>query len=281
MLIDYHLHTSYSRDSSYPMEAVVKDAIELGVDEICFTDHVDYGTNFDWHQGQPIVIHPTLNYKQINVNYPKYYEEIQSLQEKYKDEIVLKFGLEFGIQQETINDFERLFAEYPLDFVVLSVHQVGNREFWNQDFQQNKTQEQYNLAYYQEILEVMKRFKNYSVLGHLDMIVRYDLQGKYPFEKTKPILTEILKLAIKDNKGIEINTSSHRYGLDDLTPSIDILKLYKQLGGTIVTIGSDSHRPGDVASKVNWSKQKLLELGFTHYCTFDKMQPIFHRLELD
>ena len=59
----------------------------------------------------------------------------------------------------------------------------------------------------------------------MDLITRYDKAGTYPFEKLKPIFTEILKTVIADGKGIEVNTSSHRYGLSDLTPSRDILKL--------------------------------------------------------
>ena len=70
----------------------------------------------------------------------------------------------------------------------------------------------------------------------MDLITRYDEQGIYPFEKVRSLITEILKTVIADGKGIEVNTSSHRYGLSDMTPSRDILKLYKELGGTILTI---------------------------------------------
>ena len=104
-------------------------------------------------------------------------------------------------------------------------------EFWTQDFQKGKTQKEYNLAYYEEIYQVMNKYKNYSVLGHLDAIKRDDLEGVYPYKETKDILEKILKLAIKDGKGIEINTSNERYGLSDFTSCKDILLLYKQLGG--------------------------------------------------
>ncbi len=134
------------------------------------------------------------------------------------------------------------------------------------------------MEYYQEILDVIKRYKNYSVLGHLDLISRYDLKGKYPFNKIKPLITEILKIAIEDGKGIEINTSSHRYGLKDTTPSRDILKLYKKLGGKIITIGSDSHRKDHLGAYINEAKSILKQIGFDEYCTFDQMKPIFHKL---
>ncbi len=106
----------------------------------------------------------------------------------------------------------------------------------------------------------MKHYKNYSVLTHLNLINLYDLLGPYPFKKIKLILTEIFDIIISDGKGIEINTYSLRYGLSDLKPSIDILKLYKELGGTIITIGSDSYKPEHLGNYIDESKDILKEL---------------------
>ena len=84
---------------------------------------------------------------------------------------------------------------------------------------------------------------------------------------------------IADGKGIEVNTSSHRYGLNDLTPSRDILKLYKELGGEVITIGSDTHKHEHLGAYILETKKELKKLGFQYYCTFDQMKPIFHQLE--
>ena len=239
MFADYHVHTEFSDDSVYPMEEVVKDAIKLGMDEICFTDHVDYGVKEDWDSGRKIEYRGSEPY--ANVDYPRYMESIDRMRERYGGEITVRAGLEFGIQMHTIPRYEALFQSYPFDFIILSIHQVGDKEFWTQDFQRGKTQREYNERYYEEMLEVVKAYKNYSVLGHMDLILRYDQAGIYPFEKVKHLIVEILKIVIADGKGIEVNTSSHRYGLDGTTPSVEILKLYRQLGGRIITIGSDSH----------------------------------------
>ena len=83
---------------------------------------------------------------------------------------------------------------------------------------------------------------------------------------------------IADGKGIEFNTSYHRYGLKNTTPSIDILKLYKELGGEIITIGSDSHKPEHLGAYIDEAKGILKEIGFTRFCTFEKMKPIFYEL---
>ena len=63
-----------------------------------------------------------------------------------------------------------------------------------------------------------------ACLGIMDLIARYDEKGVYPFEKIKPIVEEILQVVIADGKGLEVNTSSYRYGLSDTTPSVEIFK---------------------------------------------------------
>ena len=258
MLADYHVHTEFSNDSIYPMEEVVKDAISLGIKDICFTDHVDYGPYRDWDDPRGIKYRPgdegePEQVALTNVDCGKYFSMIEKLREKYKDKIAVKAGMEFGVQTHTIPEYEKLFRS-------------------------GRTQQEYNEGYYKELLSVVQNYHNYSVLGHMDLIVRYDSYGVYPFEKLKPLLTEILKTVIADGKGIEVNTSNHRYGLSDMTPSRDILKLYKELGGTIITIGSDSHKKEHLGAYIDWAKEELRKLGYTQFCTFEKMQPIFHEL---
>lgn len=288
MLTDYHLHTEFSDDSREPMERQIERAIELGFDEICFTDHVDYGIKKDWSEGNikwrggdGVGTAAEQMEPLANVNYPEYFSKIDRMREIYKDKITIRKGLEFGIQTITVGSYKKLYDKYrdQLDFVLLSIHQVNNQEFWNQDFQRGRTQKEYNEKYYQEIYDVMKVFKDYSVLAHLDLLVRYDKAGIYPFEYVKDIVAEILKLAIADGKGIEINTSSWHYGLEDTQPSREILRLYKDLGGRIVTIGSDAHSTqylGDHIADAN----KILkeEIGLNELCTFLQMKPRYYKI---
>jgi len=261
MFTDYHIHTSLSNDSQYEMEDLILKAISLGLEEICITEHSDYGT-----MGEYVV------------DYEAYYNKYKQLKEKYKSQITIKFGCEFGVQKHTINEYQRDFKNYPFDFIILSNHQINDIEFWTGEFQKGKTQAEYNQAYYQAIYDVMRNFNDYSVLGHLDMIKRYDDKGIYDDENVKEILTQILKLAIENNKGIEVNTSCYRYHLSDLTPSTYILKLYKELGGKIITIGSDTHEEDHLGAYIEETKAKLKEIGFEYYCTFDQMKPIYHKL---
>ncbi len=275
MVIDYHLHTSYSDDSSYEMEDVVKDAIEKGLVEICFTDHVDYGVKPDvgekikrTYKGKPVT----------NVDYPKYFEELDKLQEKYKEQITIKKGLEFGMQTHTINQYQKLFDTYEMDFVLLSVHQINDQEFWLKEYQKDKTTQEIYDGYYEEIYSIIQNYDDYSCLAHLDLIRRYVDDPSDYYENTKEILDKILRHLIKHGKGIEINTSHIRYGIDGYTPSIEILKRYHELGGKIITIGSDSHKKEHLGFYINEAKALLKEIGFESFCTFDKMIPKFHPL---
>ncbi len=276
MLADYHVHSEFSDDSVYPMEQVVKDAIAMGLYEICFTDHVDYGIKDDWDCGHPIKYRGKEPL--ANVDYPLYDAKIKELQYLYDEEITIKMGMEFGMQTHTIEQYKALFRKYPFDFIILSVHQVEDQEFWTQDFQQDRSQKEYNERYYEEMLDLVRTYEDYSVLGHMDLITRYDKKGIYPFGKLKPLIEEILKTVIERGKGIEFNTSYHRYGLKDTTPSMDILKLYRRLGGEIITMGSDSHKPEHLGAYIEEGKQLLKSLGFRFFCTYEKMSPIYHEL---
>lgn len=279
MFFDYHLHTWYSDDSDYKMEDLVRDTAVLGLDEICFTDHVDYGIKRDWkNPGCSYSGSEKAGLPPMNVKYPAYHEKIKKLQREYEDRMVIREGMEFGMQAHTVPLFEKLFSSYPFDFIILSCHQVDDLEFWNQDFQRGKTREAFRRSYYEEILKVVGSYKNYSVLGHLDLISRYDEGGSYPFERERDIIAQILKTAISDGKGLEVNTSSFRYGLQDLTPSVDILKLYRDLGGEILTIGSDTHAPSHLGAQIRETMPVLKDLGFKRLCTFDAMRPVFHKI---
>lgn len=130
MQADYHVHTSYSDDSVYRMEDVVKDAIKSGLDEICFTDHVDYGVKWDWDSGH------TIEYRNneplANVDYPEYMKEILEMQRRYGDKIGIRTGLEFGIQTHTIPKYRELFQRYPFDFIILFYSSCGRQRVWTQ-----------------------------------------------------------------------------------------------------------------------------------------------------
>ena len=261
MYADYHLHSFYSDDSQTPMDDMVRRAIALGLEEICFAEHVDYGIK-------------TVQ----NCDYAAYFAALEDMRQKYRGQIAIRGGIEFGVQLETIPQFTAAFESYPFDFVLYSCHQLNNQEFCRNEYQAGKTQDEYQAGYYTGIYELICQYKLYSVLGHLDLIKRYDRRGDYPDEKILPLAEKIMKQAIADEKGIEVNTSTRRYGMPGTSPSRRLLELYHDLGGRIITIGSDAHDPAHLADMIPETQKLLKEIGFREICTFEHMQPVFHRL---
>ena len=277
MLADYHVHTGFSDDSTYPLRQAALDAVRLNLDELCFTEHVDYGVKPEWNQPDGARFedgHPVTN-----CPYVPYLDELDRVREELRGKVALRAGLELGVQTSTIGENHALVRTLGerLDFVICSIHQVDNLEFWNGDFQRGRTQEEIHRAYYEELLGVVERFRDYTVLGHLDLIRRYDPFGDYPFENVRDVVAEILRRVIENGKGIEVNTSGIRYGMGGFQPGPDILRLYRDLGGTVVTVGSDSHRPEHLASYLRAAYHQLEGLGFEGVFTFGGGEPTLNR----
>ena len=276
MLADYHVHCMFSDDSWYLPEQVCEDAWRRNLDEICFTDHVDYGIKPDWDDALSAKV--VFGQRALNVDYDAYIPCIADLRERWAGRLVVKCGLELGVQTHTIPRYNALWERVgdQLDFVLLSIHQVGDAEFWTGEFQQGRSQEEYNRAYYQELYDVATNFDHWSVLAHVDLIKRYDPVGALGFPANRDLVAATLEHAIAQGKGIELNTSSVRYGLADSQPAEEIWRLYRDLGGTIVTLGSDSHTPEHLGAYLRHYQRYLASLGFEGFCTYEHMEPTFH-----
>ena len=119
MRADYHVHCEFSDDSRELMEHQIERGIEIGLDELCFTDHVDYGIKKDWDEGDiewrggdGIGTAKDELEPLVNVNYPEYFSKIDRMRVLYGKKITVRKGLEFGIQTITADQYEKLFAKY-------------------------------------------------------------------------------------------------------------------------------------------------------------------------
>lgn len=264
MFYDYHMHSNFSPDSKTSMEKMIEASIDLGLKEICFTDHMDY----DIKQTSKFV-----------VNYNEYLNKLQLMQEKYKNKISIKKGIELGLQNHLIHKYKEDMKKYKFDFVICSMHAIERSDLYYHDYFIGKTQIKAYEIYYKRLLDIVENFDDYSVLGHLDLVKRYGGYKNILEDKLfMNIIEEILKTAIHKGKGIEINTSSFRYNLPDLTPSREILTLYKDLGGEIITTGSDSHSVSQIASEFHHVQSVLKSIGFDYICKFDTMKPSFIKI---
>lgn len=264
---DYHIHSKFSGDSSEKLENILSKAISLGLKEIAITDHFEYDM---MDMGE-----------EWNIDLNKYSEEILKLKEKYKNEINIKLGLEVGIQPHTVEYFENELKKYPLDFVIASSHGIDRYDLSFGILQKGRTRDEMQDLYFKTVYENVKKFDKFNVYGHLDFITRYGGM-KYRGMNIKnhiEIIEEILKKIISKGKGIEINTSGYRYGEDRVYPDFEILKKYFELGGEIITIGSDSHKASDITKDFSVAYELLGRLGIKYISSFEKMEPSFIKIK--
>ena len=267
IIADYHVHSCYSSDSKAPMVDMIEQAIHLGLKKICFTDHMDY--DFPEHYGLPFVFNPS-----------EYTSELSLLADKYRSRIKVLTGIELGLQPYLANRYQDLLKEYDFDFVIGSSHLVDKIDPYQPEFWTGKSSEEGILSYFQSIIDNVKAYSNFQVYGHIDYVVRYapDKNLAYSYEKYADILDELLTTIINAEKGIEVNTSGYKYGLGFTHPHKDVIRRYKELGGELITIGSDGHKPEHLAYDFHRAEEMLLSLGFKHYATFEKQKPIFEKL---
>lgn len=270
-IADYHMHSSCSFDGKYTMAEMVKAAIETGADEICFTDHVepleeshlrDITPEHDWakHIAQ--------------------YEEAKAIAEK---RIKVRLGAELGevtVVDTALTD-HLLATAPPLDFTIGSVHGfMKDGAMMDLCWIKERDEALWDEAIRLYLAEVRKLIDwgEFNVLGHLTLPLRYakeDCGMKHrSFAPYRDEVADILERLIDKNLGIEINTNRGNEPL----PDEPWLRLYRDLGGELITMGSDAHSPNFIGCAMEERQELLKACGFRYFATFAEQKPIFHKL---
>ncbi len=268
---DFHLHSSFSGDSDSSMEEMILRAIQLNLHTICFTEHMDMDFPYGNEDPKDMFL----------LNTDSYLFDLLYFREKYKKQISILFGVEIGLQPHLISEISNYANAYDFDFILASSHLCHNVDPYKNIFFEGREEKVAHQEYFESILENIEVHSNFDVYGHLDYVIRYGptKNENYSYQQHKDIIDEILKRLIADGKGIEINTSGYKYGLGSPHPSFEILSRYRELGGRIITIGSDGHKPDHLAYAFNQAEQLLLRCGFQEYTVFEKRKPSFLKLE--
>lgn len=268
MRSDFHMHTNFSIDSDSTPEQMIEGAIQKGLQTICITDHQD----MDF----PKSIMP----EGFQIDFEKYFETFRKLQRKYQNQIEVLIGVELGLQPHLGNVYKELAETYPFDFVIGSIHIMDGMDPYFKEYFEDKTDEEAYRRAFEITLENIKNISDYDVLGHLDYVVRYgkNQDRDYSYLKYADYIDKILKYLIENGKGIELNTAGWKYGLDFAHPHTDVLKRYRELGGEIITIGSDGHKPEHIAYDFHRVSDILKACGFKNYTEFKQRKPIFRQL---
>jgi histidinol-phosphatase (PHP family) len=249
------------------MAAMAAKAAALGLRQMVFTDHEDYQAD-----GSPFP---------HQMSFDKYIAEFGRVKRQYADRVELLLGVEFGLAPRINHKLESLAARYPLEFIIGSSHDIEAKDLYNGEFFLGRDIHAAHRAYFEEVLQNVRTTDAYDVYGHIDYIVRYG--GYQPnelrYSDHADIIDEILRELIARGKGLELNTSGYRYGLNCTHPQPDILKRYRQLGGEIITIGSDAHRALDICANFEEARLLLLQTGFKAYTLFRNRRPYWADLE--
>ena len=261
-MFDFHLHTKLSYDGHGTAEEMVAAAQKAGLREICFTDHLDY---------DPLNPHNRMDFDTDAYNAAYDHLEAEGLK--------IRRGFEFGMLENSSEILKRDLQRRHFDFVIASVHFIDGHDPYLPEFWTTHTVEQAEQRYLETLLQCLQVHDDFDVMGHLTYIskTRYNpVKRPVVYETHREVVDEILKTLVRKDKGMEVNTS----GLDScgvFLPEEVYLRRFKELGGSIVTVGSDAHDEGRVGQYCHRAAAMVQEI-FGHVCTFENRQPIFHRI---
>ena len=261
-MFDYHLHSNISWDTPTPAQELVNAAKAAGLREICFTDHQDYAC----YPNQEEYLLSMDRYKQV-------YGDLSD------PDIVIRKGVEIGLTDWNVKAVDSFLGSYDFDFVIGSVHMVDGGNAYLEDFWSGKTTLQAFTRFLEHTLCCVNLHNNFDVLGHLTFIAKSPFNTQkidVSYSEYREVADEILRELVDKGIGLEINTSaSDRIG--EFLPSEAYLRRYKELGGEIVTMGSDAHTVGRIGLNMDKAAALLKDI-FGYVCTYQNRKPIFHKL---
>ena len=274
IIADMHTHSSFSGDSESPMEEQLKEAIRLGLKHYCFTDHEDlYYPEIQDDNGNLVNI--------FSLNVPAYLKSIKELKTTYRDKINVLTGIELGLCKKALPEYEVLLKENNFDFVIASIHLIDGMDPYYPEFWLYHDSKAAVKRYFEIMSEMITDFTDFDTLGHLDYIFRYIKDeagnpgdGNYSYQEYATLIDPILIRIIELDKSLEVNTAGYKYGLCSPNPQAKVLKRYRKLGGTKITIGSDGHKPEHLAYDFNKCEILLKELGFDGYYIYENRKPL-------
>ena len=261
-MFDYHIHSGVSFDTNESVDAILEAASKAGLREICFTDHYDF--RFEPDAAHDLFTKASYDAAYAGISHPS---------------LSIKRGVEFGLTTWNAPHLRDLLREYDFDFVLGSVHYADGYDPYMKEYWYGKTERQAYLGYLDRVLECVKVHTDFDVLGHINYVAKSPqnpTRSPLFYKDYREVCDEIMRELAERGKGMEINTSGvDRVG--EFLPGADFLRRFRELGGEIVTVGSDAHtrdRVGQYSSEA----LAILKETFGYVCTFECRKPIYHKL---
>ncbi|MBZ9572282.1 histidinol-phosphatase HisJ family protein [Patescibacteria group bacterium] len=270
-LVDYHVHTNCTRDATGTVDDYCKRAQELGLKEIAFTNHLIL-PKFESIPGFEKSEIPNISIKLDEIS--EYYQKIGKARKQF--DIQIKFGMEIDYFEDYEKEIEKIINSYPFDFILGSAHFIegyvigdpnGAHEFFKgRDIFQ---------TYRQYFLKLKRAIESrlFDVMAHPDIIRKYAVQyADIPFKRYRDQVEEVVKALVKNKVGIELNTYGYIHPVHDSYPSIEFLKICKDFGVKMVTIGSDAHSPSNLGLELEKGIKKLKSAGYDKITLFNQRE---------
>ena len=262
MLCDFHVHTCFSGDSTTPASHQIDQAIRLSMPRMCITDHHDMDVVSDCN---------------FTLDLPKYFPAMELLREQYQDRIRLEIGIELGLQNHIAPRLLQVSSAWPFDYIIGSCHFIDGLDPYFPLYFEGRDEKAACRRFFEVTLSRVQTLDCFDSLGHLDYVVRYGptRNREYDYRDYRDIIDEILKILIRNDKALECNTGGFHYGLGQPNPCEDILRRYRELGGELLTLGSDAHDPSRLGYDFDRARELLRSCGFSSYTVYHQRKPEF------
>ena len=264
---DTHMHTLFSGDGHETPFDMAKTACKNGLDGIVFTDHLDWD-----YMSEPGL---------FDLDIPGYFSEISNLKQNPAcQNLEILTGIELGLQEHLVDRHRQILKEYDFDQVIGSIHQVDGLDPYYESYYKGRDIYEAYEDYFGAAISNLSLFPEIDTFGHLDYVSRYGIRhfgaevGTLHYEDHKASIDKILEFLISQNIALEVNTGAIRCDMSEPNPSYRILQRYYEMGGRLITIGSDAHHLEHVALSFSEVRDRLSEIGFTQYAVYKKREPV-------
>ena len=264
-MMDCHVHSFFSGDSDLSAEAACQKAIGLGLAGLAFTEHLDY--DFPAYHDME------------SVDFKIYMEFLDLLKYKLNRKLKILKGIEVGIQPQVIDRTLKLVQSQPFDYVLASVHIIGGQDPYRLKYFDGLDKQKAYSRYLEHILAMIRHFPDFDNVGHMEYIIRCApyVDRTLCYADHHDLLDQIFRELIRQGKGFEINTTTFRESAQyPVQPMMRpaILRRYRELGGRIITLGSDAHHLSDIGFRFDFFRALLRDAGLRHIAHFENRQPV-------
>lgn len=263
MFFDCHVHSNFSADGKQTIFEACKSAEAARLRGLVFTDHVDFD----------MATYPDLLFDPVARKLA-----IAAAREQYGNRLSIAEGVELGFQSQVVGRMGDFVKSYPFDFVILSTHGTDRLDFCDPKFHEKYAAIDACHTYLDAIYRSIQEFDDFDVVGHIGYCLRY-IKPRCTFREVTGCcdrIEAILERLVAKGKGLEINTSGYRHALvGETMPTDFIVRRFCELGGEIVTFGSDAHMVEHVGFEFERAAALVRDCGFKNAAFFVERKPVF------